>query len=340
MPDDVARRASGATPGRSTPPPAAGVERRLRARRAPLAHLALLGATFLWGTNFVAASIALRALTPVQLAGYRWVPALVLMGWIALYVERPHLPRRATEWGRQLACAAFGASGYSLFLYSALLHLNATQAAIFGALNPSVILLASAVFLRTVIRPGQVIGVALAFAGAVVAFGGTGELSMSVPAGEQLAGLGFMAAAIVSWSVFTIVGSRLATPPITSTWLQAVLSVLGIGVVLGARGELKLPVLEPVESLAYVYIALGPTTAAFLLWLYGVRTLGAATAGPYTNLTPVFTAVIGLGLGIALTASEIIGGTIIIAGMVIATLPWATARSRAPGQRALLARRR
>ena len=52
-----------------------------------------------------------------------------------------------------------------------------------------------------------------------------------------------------------------------------------------------------------------------------VRGVGAARAGVTLNLIPVFTAVIGLAVGLGIDRWQLIGGSVVIAGVLLSTLP-------------------
>jgi drug/metabolite transporter (DMT)-like permease len=57
---------------------------------------------------------------------------------------------------------------------------------------------------------------------------------------------------------------------------------------------------------------------AFLLWSYGVNEIGAARAGQFVNLMPVFGAVLAVVLlGERITASQVVGAAFVFAGILL-----------------------
>jgi drug/metabolite transporter (DMT)-like permease len=60
-----------------------------------------------------------------------------------------------------------------------------------------------------------------------------------------------------------------------------------------------------------------PSVGSFIFWNQGVKILGASKAGITMNLIPVFTAIISVILGHALEMSQMLGGLMTIAGMLL-----------------------
>ncbi|WP_197080924.1 EamA family transporter [Gordoniibacillus kamchatkensis] len=66
-----------------------------------------------------------------------------------------------------------------------------------------------------------------------------------------------------------------------------------------------------------LYMGVFPSVGSFIFWNQGVKILGAGKAGITMNLIPVFTAIISVTLGHALEMSQMLGGLMTIAGMLL-----------------------
>jgi drug/metabolite transporter (DMT)-like permease len=122
-----------------------------------------------------------------------------------------------------------------------------------------------------------------------------------------------MVGAIVVWSLYTIAGRALATPPITATGVQAgITSVLltPIGLLTGAAWPG-----QPATVWALLFIAVFPSVGAYALWNVAAKRVPAGRAGLFLNLITVFTVIIAVALGARLTVPEIAGGLLVFAGV-------------------------
>ncbi|MEZ5213980.1 MAG: DMT family transporter [Microbacterium sp.] len=132
-------------------------------------------------------------------------------------------------------------------------------------------------------------------------------LGLRLGAGEL-----FMLAAVVTWTVYTIAGRRARLPVVTASAVQAVLTTVVLTPAALVVGVHAPP--DPALWADVAYVVLFPSVLAFTLWNLGVRGVGAARAGVTLNLIPVFTAVIGLAVGLGIDRWQLIGGSVVIAG--------------------------
>jgi drug/metabolite transporter (DMT)-like permease len=82
-------------------------------------------------------------------------------------------------------------------------------------------------------------------------------------------------------------------------------------------------------ALAYLLItAVFSTTLGNVLWNIGVARLGIAAGGMWQNTVPVFAVLISLvGYGVVPTASQVLGGAVVLAG--VAWMQWRSLRAAA-----------
>lgn len=280
-------------------------------------------AQLFWAMNFVVGDRVIAEFTPLELTFFRWLGAFPILLVITLWIERDRLDKwrlAAEEWWIHIVQAALGMVGYTLLLYAALDTTSAVNASVISAINPAIIALAAVVVLGERIRRGGVLGIAISFVGVVIVvlLGGSGGISdVSVAVGDLL-----ILGAILAWTAYVIISRRIQTPPITATTVQVGMSALMLAPVMALVGIQAQPSTEGWWGLAIIIVF--PSALAYLLWNVAVTQLGPSRTGVFLNLLPVFTAVIAVALGDALTVWQVIGGLIVLAGVYLTTRPGAT----------------
>jgi drug/metabolite transporter (DMT)-like permease len=280
-----------------------------------VAALSLVAATLFWAGNYVVGKIAVAELSPLSLVYLRWLLALVPLFLVAQFVERPSWRQVLRAWPWLLALSFFGLAGYNFLLYAALQFTDAFNASLINAFNPALIVLAAVLFLRERLSVAAVVGLLLALLGVLVILS-KGSLPTLLDARHNFGDL-LMLAAIVSWTAYTIIGRQAPRlPPITSTALQALIVVLALTPVAAVHG-IDLPQ-SAGTAWSLAYIAVFPSLLSYLLWNRALQTIQPAKAGVFLNLITVFAAILTLLMGQALTLAQVLGGTIVIAGVVLA----------------------
>jgi drug/metabolite transporter (DMT)-like permease len=294
----------------------AGVSSSERPRGTVVAVLSLLGATLFWAGNYVVGEAAVATIDPASLVFLRWLFAAVPLIVIARLVERPSWRQALRAWPWLLALSVTGVVGYTLLLYGALQYTSAFNASLINAFNPALIALAAAVFLRERLTATSVIGVLLALAGVLIVLS-RGDLGALASDGFGLGDL-LMIGAILAWTVYTILG-RVApkVPPITATAVQAVIAAALMAPVTLLTGGPALPA-DGAGWWALAYIVIFPSVLSYLLWNRALTVIPPGRAGVFLNLLTVFTAVLTVLTGQAITLPQILGGLVILAGIAIA----------------------
>ncbi len=280
-------------------------------------------AQLFWAMNFVVGDRVIAEFTPLELTFFRWLGAFPILLVITLWIERDRLDKwklAAKEWWIHIVQAVLGMVGYTLLLYAALDTTSPVNASVISAINPAVIALAAVVVLGERIRRGGVLGIAISFVGVVIVvlLGGSGGIAdVSVAVGDLL-----ILGAILAWTAYVIISRRIQTPPITATTVQVGMSALMLAPVMALVGIQAQPSSEGWWGLAIIIVF--PSALAYLLWNVAVTQLGPSRTGVFLNLLPVFTAIIAVALGDALTVWQVIGGIIVLAGVYLTTRPGAT----------------
>lgn len=276
-------------------------------------YLFLALANLFWAGNYVFGEMVTREISPISLTFFRWVFAFLPLIALAWLIERPNWRAALREWKLHLLQSALGLTGYTLFLYAALGYTGAVNAAVISAINPAVIALGAAIFLRERLNRVQVTGLIVAFVGVTVVLTG-GDLGQLVAQGFGVGDL-LVIASVLAWTVYSLISRRLATTPITATAVQSVFAVVTMLPVIAFTG-VSLPT-SGAGALGLAYIVIFPSMAGYALWNIGASKVGPSRAGIFLNLLPVFTVVIALALGATLELPALIGGAVVIAGVYL-----------------------
>lgn len=281
------------------------------------AWLFLILCTLFWSGNYVFGRFVVGEMTPLMLTFLRWFFATALLMGIAQYVEKPDWRLVFKSWPTLTAMALTGIIAYNMALYTALIYTSSTNAAVVSALNPALLVVLSSYLLREKLSGFQSAGLAVSFSGVLVIITG-GQLSRVLQLQFNQGDL-LMLVAITVWTLYSILGKKLAkVPPITVTAASALIATILLAPFAVSQG-MALGEISPMALLGIAYIVLFPSVASFIFWNVAVREIGAGKAGIFMNLIPVFTALISLALGEAVTAVQITGGFLVFAGVYMTT---------------------
>jgi len=293
-------------------------------------YLLLILTTLFWAGNFVLARAIYLDLQPFTLAFLRWALALLIIApwwlmraWRLRQVLYDHLPILTVQGILGVAC-------FNTLVYFGVQYTQASNAMLMQSVVPVVILLLGVIFLREAVSSRQWLGVFLSLGGVLVL------ISRGSP--EVLAGLDFnqgdlwIFLAMLSWSLYTL----------SLRWKPAALdgfTFFGFSVLVGVvvllpfmlweqSGSTELVLTEPFIW-TVVYMAIFPSILSFLFWNHGVERLGAATAGPFIHLMPMFGLLLAtVFLGERLGWYHLAGVLLIFSGLYIAILAQSLRRLR------------
>ena len=285
--------------------------------RARLALALIAIVPVFWATNYLIARSAPGVIAPNTLAGLRWTfagSAFCLLAWREIHA---HLRAILADWRHMLVLGVLGMWICGSWVYIAGQSTSATNLALIYALSPVMIVLASRLWLKEPFNRTQALGVLLSLAGVVhvVIKGQWAQLTQV----QWVAGDGWVLAATLSWTFFTILLKRWSTP-LSDPARLGVISLFGVLVILpfaaweAATGPL------PAFSVQGVALALAaaalPGFAAYLGYAFMLRELGAARVGVTLYLGPPYAAVLAwLVLGEPIHAYHAVGLLLILPGV-------------------------
>ncbi|MCP2030336.1 drug/metabolite transporter (DMT)-like permease [Okibacterium sp. HSC-33S16] len=290
-------------------------------------YLFLVLANLFWSGNYVVGHLLADGISPLQLTAIRWAIAAPLLITLAILIEKPYWRNALREWPMHLVQAGLGLIAFCLFSYEALAHTTALNAALVGATNPVLIAVVAALIVRERLRGSSILGLATSLLGVLLIL--TQGRLLEVFTTEYNVGGLYMLGAVAVWTAYTILGRTLKTAPVTSAAIQSVFAAVILApIALGSGAPITL---DTAGWWGVLYIGIFPSVLSLMLWNISVKKIGAARAGIYLNLMPVFTALMALALGTPITLIQLVGGALVITGVWLTSRP---ARKAVPLQAA------
>ena len=285
-------------------------------------YLFLVLAPLFWAGNFVFGKPLLEALPPFGINLVRWVLACLVLVPLTLALEG-RFPRPARhQWPTLVAMALTGVVLFNALVYLSLLYTTSTNAALINGTTPILTMVLAAAIGLDRLTGRRLAGalVSLAGVGWIVSRGSLGALiGLSFNRGDLI-----MLVAALTWAIYTILLNRMrgALSPLATLTIVAVLAVPPLGVI-GGYELMSRPIgtITPTVVVGLGYISVLASVAAFMAWSVGIKGIGAARGSIFLNLIPVFTAVIAvLTLGERIGLVQLIGGSLVIGGVTLASL--------------------
>jgi drug/metabolite transporter (DMT)-like permease len=287
---------------------------RLTARTAFLLSVPPL----LWAGNAVVGRLAVGSVPPLTLNFLRWLVALAILlplGWRVLREPRQIMLR----WWPLLLLGLLGVGSYNALQYLALVTSTPINVTLIAASLPVCMLVVGKLFYGVAPSRQQMLGAVLSVAGVLLVIArGRWQTLTHV---QFVVGDVYVLVATIAWAFYSW---RLARPPASLrapnapqvqaadrmmrgwNWaelllVQTLFGLLGAGA--AAAGETALGTAPMVWNAwvlaALIYVAVGPSVIAYRCWGLGIAeggSNGPALAAFFSNLTPLFAAVMSAAL--------------------------------------------
>ena len=266
-------------------------------RLTPATALLLTLPPLLWAGNAVVGRLLRDQVPPVTLNFLRWLLAFAILLPLAAWVLRRSSGMWAF-WRRFALLGLLGVGSYNALLYMALKTSTPINVTMVAASLPLWTLAIGALFFHTAVARLQLLGALLSISGVALV------LSRGQPANllqlRLVAGDLFTLLATASWAWYSWLLARPTEPQaIRADWAASLLAqvVFGLGwagLFAGAEWALTdahvtwgWPLLA-----GLLFVAVGPAVLAYRCWGLGVQRAGPAVAGFFSNLTPLFAALL------------------------------------------------
>jgi drug/metabolite transporter (DMT)-like permease len=297
------------------------MDHRLDLRTAALLAVAPL----LWAGNAVVGRLVTDLVPPITLNFLRWALAFLILLPLAAPVLRPG-SALWPHWRRFAVLGLLGVGCYNALQYLALKTSAPLNVTLVAASVPVWMLGVGALFFRQRVSARQIGGAVLSIAGVLVVLGrGNWELLVQV---RLVPGDFYVLLATAAWAVYSWLLIRPGDPPeIRGDWAAFLMAQLVFGVgwsALFAGGEWALEDVHiqwgwPLAA-ALAYVAIGPAVVAYRCWGLGVQRAGPTIAAFFSNLTPLFAAVMSAAfLGELPHAYHAVAFALIVGGIVVSS---------------------
>ncbi|MCS6811318.1 MAG: DMT family transporter [Tepidimonas sp.] len=257
----------------------------------------------LWAGNAIVGRLAAAWIPPITFNFLRWVLAAALLLPLAGWVLRPRSGLWHC-WRRFLLLGSLAVAGYNMLQYLALHTSTPLNVTLVASSMPVWMMLVGRIFFGAAVQRRQLLGAALSLGGVLVVLS-HGRLDHLL-ALRLVPGDAWMLAAALTWSCYSWLLTRQDEPAaIRQDWAAFLLAQSVFGLLTAAAltaGEWTWLTLAPPPHMptsiqwswslgaVLLFVAVGPSILAYRAWGAGVQRAGPTVAGFFTNLTPLFAA--------------------------------------------------
>jgi drug/metabolite transporter (DMT)-like permease len=281
------------------------------------AVIAILATTLFWGLSFTSTKVLLNSLLPIQIAFFRLILAVMVLGVGLLMAKKGKISRQ--DLPRVAAGGIFGTFLYFIFENNGLRFTTAGTGSLIIATIPVLNVLAGALIFKEKNALTRWVGVFLSFIGVylIIRSGSSETLSLANMKGNLL-----VFGAACSWVCYTRINEPLMAKydSISINLHQSVVGMLLLSLLVIPTG-INPGALQGTVILNLAYLGVFCSAVAYFLYLYALKSLGAAAITSFLNLVPVFGVLGGaIILKEALVAGQLFGGAVVIIGVSLVTM--------------------
>ena len=294
-------------------------------RLTPGTALLLTVPPLLWAGNAVVGRLMQGLIPPVTLNFLRWALAFAILLPLAAWVLRPN-SGLWSHWRRFALLGLLGVGCYNALQYLALKTSTPLNVTLVASSIPLWMLATGALFFGARISRQQLLGAALSMAGVGVVLS-RGEwahlLELRLVTGDL-----YVLLATACWALYSWLLTRRDEPDaIRSDWAAFLMAqvIFGLGwsgafaasewALTDARIVWGWPTLATL-----LFVAIGPAVLAYRCWGLGVQRAGPAIAGFFSNLTPLFAALMSAAfLGEMPRTYHALAFALIVGGIVVSS---------------------
>ncbi len=277
--------------------------------------LALLIASFLWASSFIALKIAFEYYDPMVVIFGRMLVATICFSFF--WKNFQELNYQKGDWKALLFMAFCEPCLYFLFEATALENTQASQAGMIVAMLPLLMAVAAHFLLGENISRRTLAGFVLAVLGAgLLSLGAVETLDAPNPVFGNL--MEFLAMICATGYMITLKRLCSRYSPWFLTAVQAVVGALFFFPMLFLPTTTPPQALEPGGLGAIIYLGAIITIGAYGLYNYGISKIPAHQATAYINLIPILTLLLGWAvLNEHLTGLQYVASAIVLVGVIM-----------------------
>ncbi len=266
----------------------------------------------IWGGSFIAVKIGVESISPVTLAFFRFAVASPLM-LLILAGKRKLIRVSPNKIPWLIVLALTGVTLLYILQFTGIKYTSVTNSALLINTNVLFIAIFSWIFLKETFSYRKLMGVLLAFTGAIFVIS-KGSLSIS----PSMKGDMLILLSAICWAVYSIVGKKLLEKYDAlslTTYAFVIGTFLFIPFVYHDLWSIKITIKEWAVIL---YLALPCSVFAYVAWYYALKRADATEVAIFLNLIPLFTMFLAhLVLKERITIFTLIGASFIIYGIYV-----------------------
>ena len=257
-------------------------------------HLFLTLASLFWGFNAIASRLAIDEISPMSLVSGRWLGVMIILSIICRHQLSLGFQVFKSNYKWMIVMGLCGFTTFNSLYYISAHHTVAINLGIVQSTTPAYIMIISMFWLKTRINLKQVTGLLITFIGVsiVISNGNLASLlRLKLNNGDLL-----LIVACIFYAIYAV-GLR-KRPEINDVLLMTFFSYVAfIGSLPGLIIEITqysffFPTFKGLMILSVIIIF--PSLLAQILFMKGVKIVGPALSGLYTNLVPIFTSLLAI----------------------------------------------
>ena len=294
-------------------------------RLTPATAVLLTIAPLLWAGNAIVGRLVHDMVPPLTFNFLRWAIAFVILLPLAWPVFLPG-SGLGTHWRRFTLLGLLGIGLYNALQYMALRSSTPINVTLVAASMPVWMMLVGRLFFNARVAPRQILGAILSIAGVLLVLG-RGELHHLLEL-RLVPGDGLMILASIAWSVYSWLLTRPDEPPaMRAHWASFLMAQVAFGVLWSGAFAAGEQIVSSARidwswtlAAALAYVAVGPAVIALRCWGAGVQRAGPGVASFFSNLTPLFAALLSSAfLGDLPRGYHIAAFGLIVGGIVVSS---------------------
>jgi drug/metabolite transporter (DMT)-like permease len=282
-------------------------------RKIPIIPVSFVLLATLWGSSFVAIEVGLEYIPPMLFAAIRYDLAGIVLLTYAVITADAWVPRERDDVVAVLVGGALLIGLHHALLYLGQQYVPGAVAAVVVSLVPVL----TVVFAASVLPDGrlslvQYAGIALGFVGVATVAAPDPNAVASTP----LVGVGLLFLAAVTMAAASVAMRPLSTTLPTQS-MQAWMMLLGAGLlhaVSALRGEPTAITWTPTLLASLVYLVVGSSVVAYLLYFDLLERIGPSELNLVTYVQPVTATAVSWALLGSLVELTTVGGLVTIFG--------------------------
>lgn len=263
-----------------------------------LAHFALMAVAIIYGLNYILAKDVMpKFIEPRAFILARVVGATALFWLLSLFFKQ-EVPLRK-DFIRIAMSGFFGVAANQMLFFEGLNLTTPINASVMMTMNPIMVLLLSAIFLKEPIKLARIIGIILGLFGAIYLIS-KGSFSMNVFDSDNSTGNLLVLGNAAAYAAYLVIVKPLMQRYKPLTVIKYVFT-FGLFYVIPI-GWNQFEAVQWMDLPSYIifeiaFVVVFTTFFAYLLNIFALKTVSSTTVSFYIYLQPIITSIVALSLG-------------------------------------------